>query len=302
MHSARQSGPLSGLRPAARPRHPAAELAEALLQLAQAAAGSPATGQAWQAVQAKLTDLQAALAASGGDEQTQAATGQPWACSLSSTMHRRRADVPWGADVQKAGGVEALLLCLEQGGGELLVPSCRALALLLATIPAREDFARAQGTQKALKLLGQQGELVMVGEAWLPHGWPPNAACPAAASCGDAVAALAAVIQAAATQHEQAKIAAVDGGVGAACVRLLASRELSAPALVALASMLRVFCKADDSRPVASRLPPSGAHPAACVHGTGHGTASRSVQAGRAECLLLGCPGTGSCSAGTAAG
>ena len=72
-------------------------------------------------------------------------------------------------------------------------------------------------------------------------------------SAGDSVAALAGVIQAAATQHEQAKSAAVDGGVGPACVRLLQGRELSAAALIALANMLRVFCKADDARPVASR-------------------------------------------------
>ena len=67
------------------------------------------------------------------------------------------------------------------------------------------------------------------------------------------VAGLAGVLHAAATQHEQAKITAVDRGIGSICVQLLKHRSLAPEALVQLSSMLRILCKADDTRPIASR-------------------------------------------------
>ena len=66
------------------------------------------------------------------------------------------------ADAQKAGAVKAVLLCLEHGGREALMPSCRAQTALLSLPAAREDFARAQGTSTALRLLQGEGQYLLL--------------------------------------------------------------------------------------------------------------------------------------------
>ena len=67
------------------------------------------------------------------------------------------------------------------------------------------------------------------------------------------VLGLAGVLHAAATQHEQSKMAAVDRGIGSTCRQLLQHQALPADALVHMCGMLRILCKADDTRPIASR-------------------------------------------------
>ena len=64
------------LKAACAHRHPAGELAEALLQLVEADGGSLSADVSWQTVQSKLAELQAALTSGDSDEQTHATTGR----------------------------------------------------------------------------------------------------------------------------------------------------------------------------------------------------------------------------------